>query len=150
MVASSSQKVILVPEHFFITFLALVNTGRVIAEAGSMTTDLARGSNAVTSILAMLDRCTQITPEDSNEYRPDTIVGHIEFCEVDFAYPTRPDVMLFKGISISFEQGKSTALIGESGSGKSTIPSLIEIFYDPLNGVVKIDSRDIKSYHLGP
>ncbi|PHT97665.1 ABC transporter B family member 18 [Capsicum chinense] len=46
------------------------------------------------------------------------------------------------------EEGKSTALVGQSGSGKSTIIALIERFYDPLSGVVKIDGRDIRSYHL--
>ncbi|KAG8474552.1 hypothetical protein CXB51_031345 [Gossypium anomalum] len=48
----------------------------------------------------------------------------------------------------SIEAGKSTALVGQSGSGKSTIVSLIERFYDPVKGVVKIDGRDIKEYNL--
>ncbi|PPD79651.1 hypothetical protein GOBAR_DD23424 [Gossypium barbadense] len=51
-------------------------------------------------------------------------------------------------LSISIEAGKSTALVGQSGSGKSTIISLIERFYDPVKGVVKIDGRDIKEYNL--
>ncbi|KAL0377486.1 UNVERIFIED_CONTAM: ABC transporter B family member 15 [Sesamum radiatum] len=65
-----------------------------------------------------------------------------------FAYPARPNTIIFKGFSIYIEAGKSTALVGQSGSGKSTIIGLIERFYDPLRGVVKIDGRDIKSYHL--
>ena len=69
-------------------------------------------------------------------------------CEVDFAYPTRPNVIIFKGFSITIDAGKSTALVGQSGPGKSTIIGLIERFYEPLSGVVKIDGRDIRSYHL--
>ncbi|TQD86887.1 hypothetical protein C1H46_027504 [Malus baccata] len=67
---------------------------------------------------------------------------------VHFAYPARPDVMIFNGFSIKIEAGKSTALVGQSGSGKSTIIGLIERFYDPIKGAVKIDGQDVKSYHL--
>ncbi|PON59407.1 P-loop containing nucleoside triphosphate hydrolase [Parasponia andersonii] len=56
--------------------------------------------------------------------------------------------MIFRGLSIKIEAGKSTALVWRSGFGKSTIISLIQRFYDPLKGVVKIDGRDIRSYHL--
>ncbi|KAH7553986.1 hypothetical protein JRO89_XS12G0090700 [Xanthoceras sorbifolium] len=132
----------------FQTFMILVSTGRVIADAGSMTTDLAKGSDAVRSVFAVLDRYTRIEPEDPEGHQPEKIIGHIEIKDVHFAYPARPDVMIFKGFSINIEAGKSTALVGQSGSGKSTIIGLVQRFYDPLKGAVKIDGRDIKSYHL--
>ncbi|CAK7328040.1 unnamed protein product, partial [Dovyalis caffra] len=132
----------------FETFMILVSTGRVIADAGSMTTDLAKGSESIGSVFAVLDRYTRIEPEDPEGYQAEEINGLVELCDVDFAYPARPDVMIFKGFSISIEAGKSTALVGQSGSGKSTIIGLIERFYDPLRGAIKIDSRDIRSYHL--
>ncbi|XP_076912018.1 ABC transporter B family member 15-like [Bidens hawaiensis] len=132
----------------FQTFMILVSTGRVIADAGTMTNDLAKGSDAVQSVFAVLDRYTLIEPEDPDGKKPDIVTGHVEIRDVDFAYPARPDVMIFKGFSINMEAGKSTALVGQSGSGKSTIIGLIERFYDPIKGVVKIDGRDIKSYHL--
>ncbi|KAL1198217.1 ABC transporter B family member 15 [Cardamine amara subsp. amara] len=132
----------------FETFMILVSTGRVIADAGSMTTDLAKGSDAVSSVFAVLDRYTSIDSEDPDGHEPEKIMGRVEFLDVDFAYPTRPDVMIFKNFSIEIDAGKSTAIVGPSGSGKSTIIGLIERFYDPLKGIVKIDGRDIRSYHL--
>ncbi|CAI9109590.1 OLC1v1009434C1 [Oldenlandia corymbosa var. corymbosa] len=132
----------------FQTFMILVSTGRVIADAGTMTNDLAKGSDAVGSVFAVLDRYSSIEPEDPEGHKPERITGHVELRDVDFAYPSRPDVMIFKGFSLKIEAGKSTALVGQSGSGKSTIIGLIERFYDPLAGTIKIDGRDIKSYHL--
>ncbi|XP_048434899.1 ABC transporter B family member 15-like [Pyrus x bretschneideri] len=135
-------------KQLFQTFMILVSTGRVIADAGSMTTDLAKGADAVGSVFAVLDRYTKIEPEDPEGLESKAITGHIELHDIHFAYPARPDVMIFKGFSIKIEAGKSTALVGQSGSGKSTIIGLIERFYDPIKGEVKIDGRDVKSYHL--
>lgn len=132
----------------FETFMVLVSTGRVIADAGTMTNDLAKGADSVGSVFSVLDRYSLIEPEDSEGRKPEKISGDMELRDVDFAYPARPDVIIFRGFSIRIEAGKSTALVGQSGSGKSTIIGLIERFYDPLRGVVKIDGVDIKSYHL--
>ncbi|KAL3723206.1 hypothetical protein ACJRO7_035393 [Eucalyptus globulus] len=113
-----------------------------------MTTDIAKGSDAVGSVFAILDRQTRIEPEGMEGYRPKKITGHVEFCRVDFAYPERLDVIILKDFSFKIEAGKSTALVGQSGSGKSTLIGLIERFYDPIRGTIKIDGRDLRSYHL--
>ncbi|KAF7129081.1 hypothetical protein RHSIM_Rhsim10G0040800 [Rhododendron simsii] len=74
--------------------------------------------------------------------------GNIEFKDVTFSYPSRPDVIIFKDFSISFPAGKTIAVVGESGSGKSTIVSLIERFYDPNQGQILLDNVDIKKLQL--
>lgn len=60
--------------------------------------------------------------------------GNIEFKEVTFSYPSRPDVIIFRDFSLFFPAGKTAAVVGGSGSGKSTVVALIERFYDPNQG----------------
>eukprot|EP01018_Ginkgo_biloba_P022725 Gb_08708 [translate_table: standard] len=109
---------------------------------------LAKGSDAVKSVFAILDRNSRINPNDEEGMKPDKIEGNVEVKNVDFAYPSRPDIIILKNFCLRIKAGSSVALVGQSGSGKSTIIGLIERFYDPLRGTVKIDGRDIKTYNL--
>lgn len=76
------------------------------------------------------------------------IRGDIEFKEVSFSYPTRPKERIFEAFSLCIPNGTTAALVGQSGSGKSTIVSLIERFYDPLAGEILIDGVDIRDFQL--
>ncbi|CAI0540909.1 unnamed protein product [Linum tenue] len=79
----------------------------------------------------------------------DKVDGNIEVRDVYFAYPSRPDMLVLKGFSLSIPAGKMVALVGSSGCGKSTIISLVARFYDPLRGDVLIDNHNIKDLELG-
>lgn len=76
------------------------------------------------------------------------MTGDIEFRNVSFYYPARPDTKVLDDFSAKFEKGKTTAIVGPSGSGKSTIVQLIERFYDPSEGLVLIDGKNLKSIQL--
>ncbi|KAM7480105.1 hypothetical protein LguiA_028318 [Lonicera macranthoides] len=135
-------------KHLFQTFFILVATGRVIAETGSMTADLSKGTNALKSIFMILKRKSKMEPNKQDVLNPVKIDGHIELKEVDFFYPTRPKQMILVGLSLKVDAGEVVALVGKSGSGKSTIVRMIERFYDPLKGSVEVDGVDIKCYNL--
>ena len=75
-------------------------------------------------------------------------MGEIELKNVNFSYPSRPDVPIVKNLSLRFPAGKTAALVGASGSGKSTVISLVERFYDPLSGSVALDGTDLKNLNV--
>src|SRR5713101_1643640 len=84
----------------------------------------------------------------SRARRAPRLKGKIEFDRVNFAYDEKSPVL--KDISFSIEPGYAAAIVGPSGTGKTTIISLIPRFYDPQSGTVKIDGTDIRSYTLKP
>ncbi|KAF8390545.1 hypothetical protein HHK36_025072 [Tetracentron sinense] len=135
-------------KHLFQIFFILVTTGRIIAETGSMTSDLSKGTDALKSIFMILKRKSKMKPDDPDGIKPEKLNGDVELKEVDFFYPTRPKQMILMSLSLKVEAGKTVALVGQSGSGKSTIIRLIERFYDPLKGSVEIDGIDLKRYNL--
>lgn len=130
-------------------FLILMGTGRQIAETASATSDIAKSGRAISSVFAILDRKSEIEPEDPRHRKfKNTMKGHIKLRDVFFSYPARPDQMILKGLSLDIEAGKTVALVGQSGSGKSTIIGLIERFYDPMKGSISIDNCDIREFNL--
>ncbi|KAJ9183889.1 hypothetical protein P3X46_007688 [Hevea brasiliensis] len=134
----------------FKTFFILVSTGKVIAEAGSMTSDLAKGSTAVASVFQILDRQSLIPGSShagdgaSAGTKLEKIRGWIEMKKVDFAYPRRPETLVLHQFSLEVKPGTSVGLVGKSGCGKSTVIGLIQRFYDVEKGSIKVDGEDIR------
>ena len=74
--------------------------------------------------------------------------GAVAVNNVHFSYPTRPDVPVLEGLTLDLKPGKTLALVGPSGCGKSTVVSLIERFYDPKSGDVKLEGVDIRDLNV--
>ncbi|CAM8883926.1 unnamed protein product [Rhodiola kirilowii] len=129
-------------------FVVLVITANSVAETVSLAPEIVRGGEAVGSVFSILDRTTRIDPDDPEAEPVETLRGDIELRHVDFSYPSRPDVAVFKDFSLRIRAGRSQALVGASGSGKSSVISLIERFYDPNAGKVMIDGKDIRRMNL--
>jgi len=80
--------------------------------------------------------------------KPLSVSGEIEFRNVFFHYPTRRETEVFNNFSLKVEAGKTVALVGFSGSGKSTAVQLIERFYDPVSGSITLDGNDLKELNV--
>ncbi|KAF3629889.1 ABC transporter B family member 4 [Capsicum annuum] len=108
----------------------------------------AAGKAAAFKMFQTIDRKPVIDPYDMRRLKLHDISGDIELNNVHFCYPARPKESIFDGFSVSIPKGTTTALVGRSGSGKSTVISLIVRFYDPQAGEVLIDGINIKEFQL--
>ncbi|KAJ1418724.1 P-loop containing nucleoside triphosphate hydrolase [Sesbania bispinosa] len=108
----------------------------------------AAGQAAAFKMFETIKRKPEIDAYDTTGRQLDDIRGDIELRDVCFSYPTRPDELIFNGFSLSIPSGATAALVGQSGSGKSTVVSLIERFYDPQAGEVLIDGINLKEFQL--
>lgn len=130
------------------TFMVLIVTALGMAETLAVCPDLIKGTDAVSSVFEIVDRKTEIPPDDPNGEVLTHVQGVIQLKHVDFSYPARPDVKIFEDFNLVVKSGRSVALVGSSGSGKSSILALILRFYDPTAGKVMVDGIDIKKLKL--
>ncbi|XP_058520228.1 bile salt export pump [Ochotona princeps] len=108
----------------------------------------AAGRAAASSIFETIDRKPIIDCMSEDGYKLDRIKGEIEFHNVTFHYPSRPEVKILKNLSMVIKPGEMTAVVGPSGTGKSTALQLIQRFYDPSEGMVTLDGHDIRSLNI--
>ncbi|XP_068306707.1 ABC transporter B family member 2-like [Pyrus communis] len=128
------------------SFMVLIVTALAMGETLALAPDLLKGNQMVSSVFEVLDRRTEVLGDVGEELMK--VEGTIELRSVHFGYPSRPDVSIFKDFNLEVRSGKSMALVGQSGSGKSSVLSLILRFYDPTSGKVMIDGKDIKKLNI--
>uniref|UniRef100_L7JKN7 Leptomycin B resistance protein pmd1 n=1 Tax=Pyricularia oryzae (strain P131) TaxID=1143193 RepID=L7JKN7_PYRO1 len=131
------------------TVMMCVITGTIsITSVAPSTIAFSRAASGAAELFRLIDRTSEINPFDKSGERPTEIEGSLEFDSVTFAYPTRPGINVLKDFSLQIPAGKVTALVGMSGSGKSTCIGLIERWYNPTAGAVKLDGRPINELNL--
>ena len=142
---------ILFPPHFFHlipisgTFaFALFKLFPIVGNMGASTMFIAGTLPDCEVVYSILNE--QITHIQNGEKEIDSLESDIQFSNVTFAYKDRDKIL--KGISLSFGKGKTTAIVGRSGSGKSTILNLLLRLFEPEQGEIKVNGVDIKEYKL--
>jgi ATP-binding cassette, subfamily B, bacterial len=126
----------------FIMYTAFI--GFSIAGLGDIFAQIQRSIGSSERVLELLNE-----PAESNDQPGGLkLKGEIEFRNISFSYPTRPEFEVLKNLSFRIRPGEKVALVGQSGSGKSTIINLLMRFYSLTYGVIKADGRDILDYGL--
>lgn len=103
---------------------------------------------AASRIFELIHRVPSIDSENQQGEIIADVKGELQFNNIDFAYPSRPDSLVLKKFNLKVMACQTVALVGKSGSGKSTVINLLERFYAPLRGVILLDGVDIKELQL--
>ncbi|WP_281826568.1 lipid A ABC transporter ATP-binding protein/permease MsbA [Vibrio nigripulchritudo] len=129
---------------FTVVFSSLLSMLRPLRGLTAVMSDFQRGMAASQTLFSLLDMPTET---DLGKVKKDAVKGDIEVSNVTFTYPTKETPAL-KNVSFSIPQGKTVALVGRSGSGKSTIASLFTRFYELDEGTISLDGVDVRDFEL--
>lgn len=108
----------------------------------------ATGLSAAAKIFDTIDRASPLDPTSDAGLKLEHVVGTVELRHIKHIYPSRPEVTVMENVNLVIPGGKKTALVGASGSGKSTIVGLVERFYDPVAGQVYLDGHDVSTLNI--
>ncbi len=125
-------------------FYSLI-VGSSVGSLSEVIGELQRAAGAAARIVELLRTESHITPPTENrETLPERVTGELQFDNVCFAYPGRPDVTVIDRFDLAVRPGETLALVGPSGAGKSTLFDLLLRFFDPQTGSIRLDGHDIR------
>ena len=134
--------------QFFICFTEIIFGAQSAGTIFSFAGDMGKAKNAANELRRLMDLKPPIDNWSTDGDDVSHIDGTIEFRDVHFRYPTRPDVPVLRGLNLTVKPGQYVALVGASGCGKSTTVALMERFYDPLAGGVYVDDKEVSRLNL--
>lgn len=119
-----------------------------VATIAEVYGELQRAAGSATRLLELLKVKSDITTVEAPLTVSKTVQTDIEFENVNFSYPSRPDAPALKNINLMIPNGKTVALVGPSGAGKTTMFELLQRFYDPQSGEIKLKNSNITQISL--
>lgn len=130
----------------FVVFTGII--GGAIASLGNFYTAIVSAVGATERILDILDMDGELQVKEERSVSNLDLNGAVEYRNVHFSYPTRKDIEVLKDVNFVIEPGKKIALVGASGSGKSTIVQLLLRFYDLNEGSILVDGKEVTNYDI--
>jgi ATP-binding cassette subfamily B (MDR/TAP) protein 1 len=140
--------------HFFMSMFCVIlgafGVGQVNADMGAQKA----GQQAAARVFRLCDSDFKIDPLSETGAKPKSVIGAISFKQIVFAYPSRPDQLIYggplapEGFTLEVKAGETVALVGPSGGGKSTCIALLLRFYDPAAGTIELDGRNIHELNI--
>ncbi|WP_100916430.1 ABC transporter ATP-binding protein [Spiroplasma floricola] len=127
---------------------AMVGLTRPLWQISAIIPGLSRVAASSRQIYEVIEKEPILDDKDKTGILFDENIVKIEFRQVKFNYPEKPEVNIVPELNITLEKGKSYAFVGETGSGKSTISKLLLRFYDPTEGCVLVNDKNIKDFNL--
>ncbi|KAG0640566.1 P-loop containing nucleoside triphosphate hydrolase protein [Tuber brumale] len=134
--------------QFFLVFSSIIFGAQSAGTIFSFAPDMSKARHAASELKTLFDRKPEIDTWNDDGAPVLEMEGAIEFRDVHFRYPTRPEQPVLRGLDLVVKPGQYVALVGPSGCGKSTTISLIERFYNPLSGGVYVDGREISTLNI--
>ena len=116
---------------------------------GECITHVSQGLASLGRIFSIFQEQPEIVDGEQTNHDLTALKGEIKLNKLTFAYPDMPEVTVLEDISVTVKPGETLAILGRTGSGKSTIPSLLVRLYDVADGMITIDGHDLKSIPLG-
>jgi ATP-binding cassette subfamily B (MDR/TAP) protein 1 len=135
-------------KKFFTSFIVLLFGSLGAARIFSYAPDITKARDSARDLLELFDRIPVIDNGSKDGDKIYSCFGHIKFENVRFSYPTRPHIKVLRGLNIEVKPGNFIALVGASGCGKSTVVSLVERFYDPTSGCIRLDGKKITKFNI--
>jgi len=129
-------------------FFSILIGASSIGQIAPCIATFAEAKAAAADAFKIIDRKSKIDIENPAGLKPATIEGNIQFKNVTFAYPTKPEKIILNGVSFEIRKNEKTAFVGESGCGKTTSMQLIERFYDLVGGSITLDGVDTRELNL--
>ncbi|KAK3717240.1 hypothetical protein LTR37_005949 [Vermiconidia calcicola] len=134
--------------QFFLCFSAVIFGSQSAGTIFSFAPDMGKAKHAAAEMKVLFDRKPEIDTWSPEGDMVHSMQGSIEFRDVHFRYPTRPEQPVLRGLNLDVKPGQYVALVGASGCGKSTTIALLERFYDPLVGGIYVDGKEISSLNI--
>ncbi|XP_064907342.1 ATP-binding cassette sub-family B member 5 isoform X1 [Columba livia] len=134
--------------NVLIVFFSVIVGAFSLGQAAPNLESVAKARGAAYEIYQIIDKKRLIDSSSKEGYKPDKLIGEIEFRNIHFSYPSRPDVKILRGLNLKVQAGKTIALVGASGCGKSTTVQLLQRFYDPVQGEITLDGQDIRALNV--